>query len=100
MIETKDILNWCFTLAALDFAVFGFLYSTYAAASFQADPARPPITQYLRHFCRVVVFVLVTLTALAAVISYKAGATYPLWIIIACFVLLTIFSVVLAYKME
>jgi hypothetical protein len=48
MIEPKDILEWCFVLGALDFGVFGFLYSTYATASFQATPAnpvRPPIVR-------------------------------------------------------
>ena len=33
-ILTKDILTWCFTVAALVFGVYGFLYSTYATASF------------------------------------------------------------------
>jgi hypothetical protein len=51
MIEPRDILDWCFTLASLDFGVFGFLYSVYATASFQATPehpVRPPITEYIK----------------------------------------------------
>jgi hypothetical protein len=103
MMEAKDILGWCFTVAALDFGVFGFLYSTYAAASFQAtltSPARPPITQYLRLFCRAVVLVLVVLTVLAAATSYNAGVGFSTWSIVMCFVVLASFSVVLAYKME
>jgi len=103
VIEAKDILTWCFTVAALEFGVFGFLYSTYAMASFQAtpqNPVRPPITQYLRSFCRALAFVLVVLTVLAAVTSYNAGVGFQTWIIVMCFFVLTGFSVVLAYKME
>jgi hypothetical protein len=103
VIEAKDILNLCFTLAALDFGVFGFLYSVYAAASFQAmptSPARPPIVQYIRRFCQAVAGVLLVLTVLAAVTSYQAGAGFQIWIIVFCMVVLTGFSVVLAFKME
>jgi hypothetical protein len=100
MIETKDILTWCFTVAALDFGVFGFLYSTYAAASFQADPARPPITRYLRLFCRVVTLILLALTLIALVTAYSTVVNWQTWAIILCFVVLTTFSLVLAYKME
>jgi Na+/H+-dicarboxylate symporter len=103
MIDEKDILNWCFTVASLDFGVFGFLYSAYAAASFQATPAnpiRPPITSYLRLFCRVIVFVLVVLTVLAAITSYSSSVGLQTWIIVLCFVVLTVFSLILAYRME
>jgi hypothetical protein len=103
MIEPKDILEWCFVLGALDFGVFGFLYSTYATASFQATPAnpvRPPITGYLKQFCRAVVVVLVVLTGLAAYVSYDAAVSWQVWIIVACFVLLTGFSLGLLWKME
>jgi hypothetical protein len=103
VIEAKDILGWCFTIAALDFGVFGFLYSVYAAASFQVsptNPVRPPITRYLRRFCQVVILVLIALTTLAAVTSYRATAGYETWLIIACFAVLTLFSMILAYKME
>jgi hypothetical protein len=40
-----------------DFGAFGFLYSVYAAANFQATPTsppRPPIVQYIRRFCQAV----------------------------------------------
>jgi hypothetical protein len=103
MIEAKDILGWCFTLAALDFGVFGFLYSVYATASFQAtpnNPARPPIVHNLRRFCRAVAAVLVVLTVLSGVATYQAGAGLQIWIIVLCIALLTAFSVVLASKME
>jgi hypothetical protein len=103
MIEPKDILDWCFTLASLDFGVFGFLYSVYATASFQATPehpVRPPITQYLKWFCWAVVTVLIVLTLLAALTTYTAAAGFQVWIIVFCFLLLTGFSTVLAFKME
>jgi hypothetical protein len=103
MIELKDILDWCFTLASLDFGVFGFLYSVYATASFQATPehpVRPPITQYLKRFCQAVVAVLVVLTLLAAFTSYTAAVGFQVWIIIFCFFLLAGFSLVLVFKME
>jgi hypothetical protein len=103
MIQAKDILEWCFVLGALDFGVFGFLYSTYATASFQATPEhpiRPPITRYLKQFCRAVVLVLVVLTALAAHTSYQAAVGFQVWVIVACFVLLTLFSLGLLWKME
>jgi hypothetical protein len=103
MIEAKDILGWCFTLAALDFGVFGFLYSVYATASFQAttnNPARPPIVHDLRRFCRAVAAVLVVLTGLSGVATYQAGAGIQIWIIVLCVALLTGFSVMLASKME
>lgn len=103
MIDTKDILNWCFTLLALDFGVFGFLYSTYAMASFQATPSspgRPAVTRYLRYFCRAVAVVLVVLTVLAALVSFKAAVGLATWIIISCLALLTAFAAYLAYYME
>jgi len=37
---------------------------------------------------------------LAAVTSYNAEVGFPTWVIVMCFVVLTGFSVVLAYKME
>jgi hypothetical protein len=101
--ETKDILNWCFTLAALDFGVFGFLYSVYATASFQAtpeNPARPPITDFLRKFCRVAVLVLVILFVLSVIVSLDTGVDWRTWVIVFCVALLTFFSAFLAYKME
>lgn len=103
MPETKDILNWCFTLAALDFGVFGFLYSVYATASFQAtpeSPARPPITDFLRKFCRVSVLVLVILFVLSVIVSLNTRAGWETWVIVFCVALLTFFSTFLAYKME
>lgn len=104
MVEAKDILNWCFTLGALIFGVFGFLYSTYAAASLQAAPVRAPITQYLRYFCRALAFIITLLTAVSIVTSYKTGISLSTWIgfsvwsMVACLAVLTGFSVVLAYK--
>ena len=110
MIEAKDILNWCFTVAALVFGVFGFLYSTYAAASFQATPAapvRPPITKYLKLFCRILALIVALLTVVSIVASCKAGIPWSTWIglsvwsMVGCFVVLTFLSGFLAYrKME
>jgi hypothetical protein len=97
--DAKDILGWCFTVASLVFGVFGFLYSTYAAAMLQAAAA-PPITRYLRQFCWVLAFILVVLTGLAAFTSYNAGVGLSTWLIVGCFIILTLFSVRLAFKME
>jgi hypothetical protein len=110
VIEAKDILNWYFTVAALFFGVFGFLYSTYAAASFQVTPERPirpPITTTLRFFCRILVLVIALLTVVAIVTSYNAGILWStwmgrsVWIMIGCFVVLAGIAAFLAYwKME
>jgi hypothetical protein len=97
--EAKDILGWCFTIASLVFGVFGFLYSTYATAMLQAAPA-PPITRYLRRFCWLLAFILVVLTGLAGFTSYDAAVGLSTWLIVGCFVILTVFSVGLAFKME
>jgi hypothetical protein len=51
-------------------------------------------------FCRAVVLVLVVLTGLAAYVSYDAAVSWQVWIIVFCFLLLTGFSLVLAFKME
>jgi Mn2+/Fe2+ NRAMP family transporter len=98
-IESKEILGWCFTIASLVFGVFGFLYSTYAGAMSQ-DAAAPPISRYLRQFCWVLAFILTVLTALAVFTSYNAAVDASTWVIVACFVVLTIFSLRLAFKME
>jgi hypothetical protein len=104
MIETKDILNWCFTVAALVFGVFGFLYSAYATASFaaaQAGSARPMVVYDLRRFCRLLAGILVVLTGLAAVSSASAGASAGVgpqtWIIVGCCGVLSIVSAVWAF---
>lgn len=97
--EARDILTWCFTVAALTFGVFGFLYSTYAGAMLQTA-AVPPITRDLRRFCWALAFVLVVLTGLAAFTSYRAEVGFSTWLIVCCFVALMIFTVGLAYKME
>ena len=102
MVEAKDILNWCFTIAALNFGVFGFLYATYANALLEVTedrPLPPPIVKYLRRFCRAVAGIQVVLTTLAAVNSYGTGATVSTWIIVGCFVVLTGFTVGLALRM-
>jgi hypothetical protein len=103
IIEPKDILDWCFTLASIDFGVFGFLYSIYATAMFQltqSNPVPPPITRNLKNFCRAVALVLLVLTAIAVVTGYKAMVGGTVWIIILCFVLLTGFSLSLVYRMN
>lgn len=66
MIDAKDILEWCYVVGALDFGVFGFLYSVYATAMF-TDGAPPPIVGFLRSFCRIISTVLLALTLVAAV---------------------------------
>jgi hypothetical protein len=99
MIETKDILDWCFTLSALDFGVFGFLYATYAGAM-ASSAAPPPITRYLRLFCWVIALVLVVLTLVSAILSYNAQVGLAVWAIVGSLILVTGFSVVLAYLME
>lgn len=103
MIEAKDILGWCFTVAAITFGVFGFVYSTYAMAMFQltpTDPIPPPITRYLKFFCRAVALVLVVLTVVSGVVSFNASVGYSIWAIVLCFVLVTALSAGLAYKMD
>jgi hypothetical protein len=47
-----------------------------------------------------VVFVLVVLTGLAAHVSYDTAVNWQVWLIVACFVLLAGFSLVLVFKME
>jgi hypothetical protein len=102
VIEGKDILNWCFTLGALNFGVFGFLYTTYAAAFAQVtedNPFPPHIVRPLKWFCRVLAGVLIILTVLAVVTSYDAGASVSTWIIVLCFVVLAGTAVGLALTM-
>lgn len=103
--DAVDILSWCFTVAALSFGVFGFLYSTYAAAMFQS-PAVPPITRYLRRFCQVLTGVLIVLTGVAFFTAYREAFNVPTaanvatWLIICCFVVLTGFAAYLVSRME
>jgi hypothetical protein len=99
VIEPKDILEWCFVVGALDFGVFGFLYSVYATASFQ-NQTRPPIVNFLRRFCWAVALVLVVLTGLAIFIAFEAKVGIPVWVIIGCFIVLALFSLGLVRKME
>lgn len=102
MVETKDILAWCFTVAALNFGVFGFLYATYATALFQVtkdSPLPPPIVKYLRRFCRAVACIQGVLTALAVVNSYSSGVPISVWFIVGCFIVLTVFAVGLVLQM-
>jgi hypothetical protein len=103
MIETKDLLNWYFTVGALVFGVFGFLYSVYASAMFQATPEKPmpaPITVFLKLYLRVVVAVLTVLTVTSAVTGFRASAGWETWVLILCFVVLTGFSIRLAWRLS
>lgn len=100
-IEPKDILNWCFTVGAMVFGVFGFLYSVYATGMFQVTPERPmppPITIYLRRFCRVIATILVVMTVMAGTTAFRATVGWETWVIIVCLAALTTFSVRLAWK--
>jgi hypothetical protein len=92
VIEDRDILEWCFTISALGFGVFGFLYATYAAGMFELKPTGPippPITKELKVFCRVLFVVLAILTVLSGVVSYTAQAAFPVWVIVFCVVVMT-----------
>lgn len=102
VIEAKDVLNWCFTLGALVFGVFGFLYTAYAAAFAQVtreNPLPPPIVQSLKWFCRLLTGVLIVLTILSVVVSYNIAAALSVWIIILCFVVLTVVAVIMTLTM-
>jgi hypothetical protein len=61
---------------------------------------RQPITGYLKRFCWAVVAVMIVLTLLAAYTSYTAAVVFQVWVIVFCFLVLTGFSLVLAFKME
>jgi hypothetical protein len=107
-VETKDILDWCFTVGAVDFGVFGFLYSVFAAALTQAtrEHGTPgPIIKTLHAMCWAAVAVLVVLTAIAGITSFKAGigvavwSDIAVWGIVGCFVVLVAFSAYLAFQM-
>jgi hypothetical protein len=98
-INAKDLLNWYFTVGAVVFGVFGFLYSVYATAMFQASPEHPdppPITVFLRRFCRVAAAVLVVLTAMPAWVAFQARAGWETWVLIVAFGALAASSVWLA----
>lgn len=102
MIEHKDILNWCFTVGALNFGVFGFLYTTYAFALSQVTedaPLPPPIVYRLKWFCRAVSSVLVVLTVLAIITGYNAGVGLSTWLIVLCFIVLAGTTVFLSLTM-
>ncbi|WP_310630675.1 hypothetical protein [Paraburkholderia sp.] len=103
MVENKDILEWCYVVGTLQFGVFGFLYSVFATAALAKGP-RPPITVYLRQFCRVIAITLLALTLTAGVGTYNAwlalGLTFAgvaLWIILASLALVTGYSLILAF---
>jgi hypothetical protein len=103
MIEYKDILEWCYVVGTLQFGVFGFLYSVFAQAALGKGP-RPPITIYLRRFCRVIVSVLSVLTLMLGVCTYLAfegtGLTFAgvaIWILFTNLVVVTAYSLHLAF---
>lgn len=97
--EERDILSWCFTVAALTFGVFGFLYSTYATAMFQ-DLNPPPIVRDLRQVCQALAGVLAVLTGVACFNAYRAAADISTWLIIGCFIVLTGFSLHLVSRVH
>jgi hypothetical protein len=43
---------------------------------------------------------MIVLTLLAAYTSYTAAVVFQVWVIVFCFLVLTGFSLVLAFKME
>ena len=98
-IETRDILSWCFTVAALNLGALGFLYSTYATAMAQSAEVLP-ITRYLRLFCQALAGVLVVLTGVAIFTASHATVGISTWLIICCFIVLAGFSLGLVSRME
>jgi hypothetical protein len=83
--------------------VFGFLYSVYATGMFQATPEHPeppPITVFLRRFCRILAAILAILTAMSIWTGYRAGVGWETWVIIACFVAVTLYSIELTFRLQ
>ena len=109
MVEPSEALGWSFTAGAIAFGVFGFLFSTYAAASFRATaerPIRPEIAKDLRGFCWVLALVLSVVT-LSAVLGVVAGwAQMANWarlvtaVLVVSFVTMSVSSLLLARRMH
>jgi hypothetical protein len=102
-IQDRDILEWCFTISALGFGVFGFLYATYATSMFQLSPTNPippPITQKLKLFCWVLFLVLAVLTMVSITVSYTVQAALPVWVIVFCVTVMTGLSGYLTFTMD
>jgi hypothetical protein len=98
-IPPEKILEWCFFMGSLDLAVFGFAYATYANATFdEAFP--PPIVDFLKSFCWLLVAVLIVLAGLAGYIANQANISGPVWVIIGCLGIVVFASAVLAYEMD
>jgi hypothetical protein len=102
MIESKDTLEWCFTIASLHFGVFGFLYAIYVNINLQVAVARPSRPQELKvviNFCKMLALLIVVLTCTAAFISWQAAADWTVWVLVVTFAAVACFAVRLAWAM-
>ena len=102
MIEPKDTLEWCFTIAALHFGVFGFLYAIYVNMNLQVTAThstRPQELKVVINFCKMLSVLIVVLTCTAAFISWQAGAHWTVWVLVATFAAVACFAVRLARVM-
>lgn len=101
-IDPKDTLEWCFTMAALHFGVFGFLYAIYVNMNLQVtatQPTRPQELKVVIHFCKLLAVLLVVLTCTAAFLSWQTPAHWTVWVLVATFAAVAGFSVRLAWVM-
>lgn len=93
-IDDKTLLDWCFSVGSLNFGVFGFVYSIYATASLDGK-GHLEIVAILRRFCGVLAFVMTMLTIVAILAAWNISARPAVWVIIACFVVTSAYSVYL-----
>lgn len=103
MIESKDVLNWCFTIVSIDFGVFGFLYAIYISATSSPTPERPirpGIARRVIPFCQAIASIIAVLTILSGVTAVQAAAGVEVWIIVLCLAVLAGFTVRLSWTMS
>ncbi|RYZ80425.1 MAG: hypothetical protein EOP04_25905 [Proteobacteria bacterium] len=99
VVDNKTLLGWYFNIASITFGVLGFVYGVYANAALM-EKDHLYVIRFIKFFCIADVAVLAFVTFFAGYTTLHMDARFEVKCIVGAFVLLTVFSIVLVWKIK